>query len=116
MVGKRPAIAVYIMASGRNGTLYTGVTSNLGARVEQHKQGTFDGFTRTYGCKALVWFERHSTMFDAIAREKVVKRWRRHWKLALIEAENPEWRDLSDDWLEVPDGPLSWMQEGSSQR
>src|SRR5580698_5591879 len=110
MVGKHPTIAVYIMASGRNGTLYTGVTSKLGERVEQHKQGTFDGFSKTHGCKALVWYERHPTMIEAIAREKVVKRWRRNWKLALIEAENPDWRDLSEDWFVLPQGPLSWMQ------
>ena len=110
MVGQDPRIAVYIMASGRNGTLYTGVTSTLWQRVRQHKLGVFEGFSKTYGCKTLVWFETHPTMPQAIAREKAIKRWRRDWKLALIEAENPQWRDLSDDWFEVPDGPLSWMQ------
>lgn len=110
MVGKDPLIAVYILASGRNGTLYTGVTSDLGARVWQHKLGVFEGFSKTYGCKRLVWYETHSTMLEAIRREKSIKRWRRAWKLALIEAENPEWRDLSEAWFEVPDGPLSWTQ------
>jgi putative endonuclease len=111
MVGNRPEIAVYIMASGRNGTLYVGVTSQLVHRVEQHKLGTFEGFSKRHGCKTLVWYERNRTMLEAIWREKAIKRWRREWKLALIEAENPEWRDLSDGWFELPDGPLSWMQQ-----
>lgn len=113
MVGQQPSIAVYIMASGRNGTLYVGVTSKLSLRVEQHKLGTFDGFSKTYGCKRLVWYERHTTMPEAILREKRIKRWRRDWKLALIEAANPQWRDLSDGWFEAPEGPLSWMQRPS---
>jgi putative endonuclease len=110
MVGPYSLIAVYIMASARNGTLYTGVTSVLWTRVQQHKLGTFEGFSKEYGCKTLVWFETHSTMLEAIQREKRIKRWRRDWKLALIEAENPEWRDLSDGWFEIPEGPLSWTQ------
>ena len=105
---------VYILASRRQGTLYTGVTSKLGLRVEQHKLGTFGGFSKQYGCKTLVWFERHPAMEQAIAREKQIKRWRRDWKLALIEGENPEWRDLSDGWFEAPEGRLSWMQRPSS--
>jgi putative endonuclease len=112
MVGKDSQIAVYIMASARNGTLYTGVTSALVGRVQQHKLGTFDGFCKKYGCKALVWYEDHPTMPEAIRREKQIKRWLREWKLALIEAENPEWRDLSEKWFEVPEGPLSWTQRG----
>ena len=110
MVAANPTIAVYIMASGRNGTLYTGVTSELGVRVQQHKLGVLDGFSKRYGCKTLVWFEAHGSMLEAIAREKQIKRWRRTWKLALIEADNPEWRDLSEDWFAAPDGPQSWMQ------
>jgi putative endonuclease len=110
MVAKDAWIAVYIMASGRNGTLYTGVTSELPARIQQHKLGLFEGFAKQHGCKALVWYEPHSDMAEAIRREKLIKRWRRDWKLALIEAENGAWRDLSDDWSEVPDGPLAWMQ------
>ena len=111
MVGKNPWIAVYIMASGRNGTLYVGVTSKLGVRVEQHKLGSFEGFTKEYECKNLVWHERHSTMVEAIQREKTIKRWRREWKIALIETENAEWRDLSEEWFTPPEGPLSWMQQ-----
>ena len=110
MVGQNPQIAVYIMASGRNGTLYTGVTSSLGKRVEQHKLGVFEGFSKTYGCNTLVWCETHPTMLEAIGREKAIKGWRRAWKLKLIEAANPGWRDLSEAWFEVPEGPLSWMQ------
>ncbi len=110
MVGQNPQIAVYIMASGRNGTLYTGVTSTLWRRAQEHKLGVFEGFSKTYGCKTLVWHESRATMLEAIGREKQVKRWRRDWKLALVEAENPEWRDLSEGWFEVSEGPLSWMQ------
>ncbi len=110
MVGQDAQIAVYIMASGRNGTLYTGVTSALLNRVQQHKLGIVERFSKTHGCKRLVWYEDHTCMADAISREKRLKRWRRDWKLALIEAENPQWRDLSDGWFEVADGPLSWTQ------
>jgi putative endonuclease len=110
MVGQHAWIAVYIMASGRNGTLYVGVTSELALRVAQHKAGTFEGFSKTYGCTTLVWYEAHATIVAAIAREKTIKRWRRAWKLALIEGDNGAWRDLSDGWFDAPQGPLSWMQ------
>ena len=110
MVGQNAFIAVYIMASGRNGTLYTGVTSKLRLRVEQHKLGTFEGFSKKCGCKRLVWYEDHATMPEAIQRETQIKGWRRDWKLALIEVETPEWRDLSDGWFEDPEGPLSRTQ------
>ncbi len=86
--------AVYIMASKRNGTLYVGVTSNLPQRAWQHREGTFDGFTRQYGCKLLVWLELHATMEHAITREKQIKGGSRTRKLALIESANPQWRDL----------------------
>ena len=109
-MGQDAFIAVYIMASGRNGTLYTGVTSTLVARVQQQKLGVFEGFSKTYGCKRLVWYETLPTLLEAIGREKRIKRWRRAGKLALIETQNPQWRDLSGEWLEVPEGPLSWMQ------
>jgi putative endonuclease len=110
MVGQDAWIAVYIMASARNGTLYVGVTSQLVTRVQQHKLGIFEGFSKRYGCKMLVWCETHATMLEAIRREKQIKGWRRSWKLALIEAENSDWRDLSDGWFEVAEGPLSWTQ------
>jgi putative endonuclease len=92
---KRPAI--YIMASKRNGTLYTGVTSNLPQRVWQHREGVADGFTKKYGCKMLVCFEVADTMDVAISREKQIKGGSRAKKLALIETTNPEWRDLYPD-------------------
>ena len=85
---------VYIMASQRNGTLYTGVTSNLPLRVAQHKEGTFGGFSKRYSCKMLVWFEQHGDMEQAILREKRIKEWKRQWKLRLIEEMNPRWEDL----------------------
>src|ERR1700744_5234190 len=110
MVDSNAWIAVYIMASRRNGTLYAGVTSALWTRVQQHKLGAFEGFSKDYNCKALVWYEPHPTMLEAIRSEKRIKRWRRDWKLALIEAQNPEWRDLADGLFEVPDGPLSCVQ------
>ena len=94
--------AVYLLASRRNGTLYAGVTSNLLARVHQHRSGAVRGFTRDYEVKLLVWFELHATMESAIAREKRVKKWNRAWKLQLIEAENPEWRDLAQDFGFAP--------------
>ena len=89
---KQPA--VYIMASRRNGTLYTGVTSNLPQRVFQHREGVARGFTKKYGCKTLVWYEVHEEMLAAIAREKQIKGGSRKDKLNLIEAMNPDWRDL----------------------
>jgi len=94
---KQPA--VYVMASRRNGTLYVGVTSNLPQRAWQHRLGAIGGFTRRYGCKMLVWYELHSTMPNAIAREKQIKGGSRHKKLALIEAMNPDWYDLFDELI-----------------
>ena len=87
---------VYILTSQRNGTLYTGVTSNLLSRVHQHRTGGANGFTSQYGIKLLVWLEQHPTMESAIAREKRIKKWERSWKLALIEASNPDWHDLAE--------------------
>ena len=94
---KQPA--VYIMANRRNGTLYTGVTSNLPQRAWQHRTGVTGGFTKRYGCKMLVWYELHSTMADAIAREKQIKAGSRKKKLGLIEEMNPRWRDLYDELI-----------------
>ncbi len=85
---------VYIMASKFNGTIYTGVSSSLVQRVAQHKEGTFDGFTKKYDVKNLVWFEAHENSESAILREKRIKEWKREWKKELIEKENPEWDDL----------------------
>ena len=91
------APAVYLLAFRRNGTLYVGVTSDLIARLHQHRQGAVPGFTREYGVKLLMWFEMHATMEAAIQREKRIKKWNRAWKLELIEAANPDWRDLAED-------------------
>jgi putative endonuclease len=86
---------VYILANRRNGTLYVGVTSRLSGRLEEHKRGLADGFTRKYGIKQLVWCEQHETAEYAITREKQIKSWNRAWKIELIEASNPYWSDLS---------------------
>jgi putative endonuclease len=88
--------AVYIMASRRNGTLYTGVTSRLIQRVHEHKTGATPGFTAKYGCKTLVYYELHATMESAIGREKQIKAGSRAKKIALIEGLNPDWADLYD--------------------
>ena len=85
---------VYIVASQRNGTLYTGVTSNLPRRAFEHREGLIPGFSKKNGCKILVWYELHDSMIEAIAREKKIKAGSRKKKLALIEALNPEWEDL----------------------
>ena len=90
---------VYILASKRNGTLYTGVTSNLIQRVWQHKHDVIQGFTRKYNVKTLVYYEIHENAESALTKEKKIKRWRRAWKLDLIEDSNPEWRDLYEDIL-----------------
>jgi putative endonuclease len=89
--------AVYIMANKRNGTLYTGVTSNLAQRVWQHKNDTFEGFSKQYATKILVWYESGESIEGAIMREKQIKKWNRTWKLRLIESMNPQWLDLSED-------------------
>ena len=85
---------VYIMASRRNGTLYVGVTSDIGRRAHEHRTGAVSGFTKRYGCTMLVWFEPYERMDEAIAREKQIKSGSRKDKLALIERDNPLWRDL----------------------
>ena len=85
---------MYIVASQRNGTLYTGVTSDLVQRAWQHRDAVVRGFTKQYGCKLLVWFEFHASMPGAIRREKQIKGGSRAKKIALIESMNPEWKDL----------------------
>ena len=87
---------VYIVASGRNGTLYVGMTGNIRARAWQHHSGEIDGFTKRYGVKKLFYMEAFSDVKEAIAREKAIKKWRRAWKLELIERDNPQWLDLFD--------------------
>ena len=88
---------VYILASKRNGTLYTGVTSDLVQRVWQHKNDLVDGFTKKYNAKALVFYEVHENAESAIIREKRIKKWRRAWKLRLIEEKNSQWKDLYEE-------------------
>ncbi|UHQ21332.1 GIY-YIG nuclease family protein [Lysobacter sp. 5GHs7-4] len=85
--------AVYIMASERNGTLYIGVTGDLIRRAWEHREHAAEGFTKTYGVDQLVWFELHDVFESAIRREKQLKKWKREWKIDLIEKENPYWHD-----------------------
>ena len=92
---KRPC--VYILASKRNGTLYVGVTSDIGRRGWEHQNEVADGFTKRYAVHRLVHVEFHDTMADAIRREKQIKKWERAWKLRLIEETNPDWHDLMED-------------------
>ncbi|MDQ1120268.1 MULTISPECIES: GIY-YIG nuclease family protein [Pseudoxanthomonas] len=89
---------VYMLASDRNGTLYVGVTSNLPARIWQHREHVVEGFTDRHAVVRLVWYELHETMESAILREKRLKKWRRAWKVDLIEQGNAYWRDL---WCEI---------------
>jgi putative endonuclease len=86
---------VYILASKPYGTLYVGVTNNLAKRIEAHRSGVVDGFTKEYGVHTLVYYEVHDEMYEAIQREKRLKKWNRAWKIQLIEQLNPEWKDLS---------------------
>ena len=88
---------VYILASKKNGTLYTGMTSDLLKRVYEHKEGLAEGFTKKYGVKLLVYYEIHENPDLAIKREKRIKKWNRAWKINLIEKDNPEWDDLYGD-------------------
>jgi putative endonuclease len=88
---------VYILASQRNGTLYTGVTSDLVKRIWEHKNDLTEGFSKRYGVHLLVYFELHSNIQVAITREKQIKKWNRAWKIKLIEKVNPEWQDLWDE-------------------
>jgi putative endonuclease len=90
---------VYILASQRNGTLYVGVTNDLARRIGEHKSGLVPGFTRQYGIDKLVYFEEYASILEARECEHRMKRWRRAWKLELIEKLNPDWRDLA---AEIP--------------
>lgn len=103
-ISKAPC--VYILASAPNGVLYIGVTSALERRVSIHKQDLREGFTKRNAVHRLVYYETHPTMDAAILRETQIKKWKRAWKVRLIEGMNPEWRDLFDEtWGEVAEGP-----------
>jgi putative endonuclease len=91
---------VYILASKKNGTLYIGVTNDLERRVHGHKMGIQKGFTQKYGVSMLVYFEEFQFIEEALQREKNMKKWKRNWKIKLIEKENPLWKDLSKDWYD----------------
>ena len=88
---------VYLLANGRYGTLYAGVTSDLIKRAWQHREGSVDGFTKRYEVKQLVWYEAHIDVHAAITREKQIKKWNRAWKIQLIQEQNPLWRDLYEN-------------------
>jgi putative endonuclease len=85
---------VYIMSNRKHGTLYVGVTADIVRRAYEHRTGSIEGFTRRYGLKRLIWFERHDEIMPAIQREKNIKNWPRAWKVRLVETMNPEWEDL----------------------
>ena len=91
-----PSGFVYILASKRNGTLYLGITCDLIGRIQAHREGRGSAFVKKYGVTRLVWFEEYPLYVDAIQRETSLKRWKREWKLALIEKHNPEWEDLTE--------------------
>ncbi|KAB2911852.1 MAG: GIY-YIG nuclease family protein [Hyphomicrobiaceae bacterium] len=93
------AFYVYIVASGPRGVLYVGMTSDLAGRIWQHRERVLDGFTKRYWADRLVYFERHDDAQRAARRERAMKRWRRDWKIELIEKDNPTWRDLFADVL-----------------
>ena len=93
------AFYVYILASRRNGTLYVGSTDTLSKRIWEHKEGVRPGFTAKYGVKMLVWWEPHDTRHGAFRRERQIKEWKRAWKLSLIEKNNPDWRDLYEEFI-----------------
>jgi putative endonuclease len=99
---------VYILASGKHGTLYIGVTSDLPGRTYEHRAGLTPGFTSQYGVKHLVYFESFGTIEEAIAREKRLKRWRRDWKINMIERSNPDWVDLFEG--------IFWQMSSATQR
>ncbi len=93
---------VYILASRYRGTMYVGVTNDLSRRVGEHKSGAVPGFTKRYKINQLVYCEPYTSILEARARERVLKRWRRDWKFELIEAQNPNWRDLTPQIIQIP--------------
>ena len=102
---------VYILASNRNGTLYTGVTNNLERRMYEHKNDLIRGFTAKYHIHQLVYYEQLNDINIALQREKQLKKWNRKWKLELIEKINPSWKDLADNWIPDQVGDDSFKQK-----
>ena len=94
-----PRFYVYLMANEPYGTLYVGITNDLARRVWEHREGMVEGFTKAFGLKRLVWFEEHGNAYEAITREKRIKRWHRDWKVNLVQSGNPQWRDLYPEIL-----------------
>jgi putative endonuclease len=103
---------VYILASRKHGTLYVGVTNSLERRIAEHRAKATPGFTKTYGVDRLVWFQGFGEVTAAIYFEKQLKRWRRHWKVELIEADNPHWDDLYLQSIAPPPSTLAFMGPG----
>ena len=99
LVSRHGTIAVYMMSNRKNGVIYIGVTSDLVKRAWQHREGMLGGFTKKYKCHRLVWYEVHDLMTEAIRREKRLKRYKREWKIELIEKENTDWRDLGPELI-----------------
>jgi putative endonuclease len=111
MTFEERANAVYIMSNVKRGVIYVGVTSNLPNRATEHREGRFEGFTKKYQLKRLVWYRLYGDMLDAITLEKRLKRWRREWKFRLVEEMNPEWDDLWPELMGHQDiGALSHLQ------
>jgi putative endonuclease len=103
---------VYMLASGKHRTLYVGVTNSLERRVQEHRDGRNSDFTKTYGVHRLVWFRGYGEVTEAIGFEKRLKRWRRDWKVVLIEEDNPHWDDLYVEMMAPSPGPLASMGPG----
>ena len=116
-MSKEHSYYVYMVAS-RSRVLYCGITSNLGRRTEQHREGSIKGFTADYKCTRLVWFERFQDVNNAIEREKQIKPWRREKKIALIQQANPTWLDLYESWASTADGKqhITLLEDGSGRR
>jgi putative endonuclease len=106
---------VYILASRRNGTLYIGVTNNLTRRVFEHREGRGSNFTRKYGVTRLVYYEIFEDVHAAIARESRLKKYKREWKINLIQTNNVEWRDLAAEWFEPSVASSGWLATESNE-
>ena len=99
MVARDGIITVYMLANRKHGTFYIGVTSDLARRTYEHREGAVPGFTKTYGCKRLVWWKQFESIVSAIQTEKTMKHWPRDWKTDAIEHDNPHWDDIYGGWM-----------------